>query len=309
MTSASRSRLVLRLLLVTAAISGTIVATSGTGHALFHLMSVREIFTGTSTAPSAQFIELQMYADNQRFLTGHEVAVFDDAGTEIAAFTFTGPVANGANQAHVLVATAEAEAEFDVTADLIMTPVIPSGGGKACFRSADGGLIDCAAWGGYSGPDTGTGDPFNAPLGLVPDQSMDRIITGGDDPEALEAEDDTDDSEADFEFASATPTNNEGAAVTTHERSVSLRLEGELKAVGKVRSEDGFEACTQDVRVKVQRKKDGSWKTIKTPTSDSEGSYRVKMADRPGKYRAKAPELSPSNGHKCLAAKSPVRTN
>jgi hypothetical protein len=138
---------------------------------------------------------------------------------------------------------------------------------------------------------------------------MERVITGGSDPEALDEEDDTDDSEADFDLASPTPTNNEGASATAHERSVTLKLKGELTARGKVRAEDDFEACVQDVRVKVQRKGGRRWKTVKRTTTDSEGVYEVTMRDRPGKYRAMAPETSPSEDDRCLKATSPVRRN
>jgi hypothetical protein len=303
------SRFALRVGLAMTLTCGAVMATPGTGHALFHLMRIREVFTGTSTAPDAHFIELQMYAENQRFVAGHEVAVFDASGNEVMAFTFTSPMANGANQSYILLATVQAEQEFDVSADLIITPVIPRGGGKVCFRSADGGLIDCAAWGGYSGEDTGTGTPFNAPLGLVPDQSMERDISGGSDPETLDEEDDTDDSEADFDFAAPTPTNNEGTSATAHERSVTLKLKGELTAQGKVGAEDDFVACFQDVTVKFQRKDGRRWETVKRTTTDSEGAYEVTTRDRPGKYRAMAPETSPSEEDRCLKATSPVRRN
>jgi hypothetical protein len=106
------SRLPLRIACLVVVACGSLVATAGTAHALFHLMKIREVFAGTSAAPAAQFIELQMYAEDQRFLAGHEVAVFDAAGTEIQAFTFTSPVPNGADQSFVLVATEEAEAAF-----------------------------------------------------------------------------------------------------------------------------------------------------------------------------------------------------
>lgn len=311
MRATGSTRLGLRIGVVTAVICGSMVAMSGTGHALFHLTSIREIFAGTSTAPNAQFIELQMYSDNQRFLAGHGVAVFDASGTELAEFTFSSPVANGTSQDYILLATTEAEAAFDVSADLVMTPVIPRGGGKVCFRQADGMLIDCAAWGNYTGEDTGTGTPFNSPLGLVLDQSMERVISGGSDPEALDAEDDTDDSEADFDFASPTPTNNAGEAppVTKHARSITLALRRALVARGRVSAGDDFGACVKDVPVKLQRKVESGWRTIKRTTTGSDGSYKVRLRDRPGRYRAVAPATSPTEEDRCRKAISPTRRN
>lgn len=312
-----RTRNLTRIVLVIALTSGSIVAPSNPAHALFHLMMVTEVLAGTSTAPGAHFIEMQMYAENQRFLTGHEVAVFDAMGEEIGAFTFTGPVANGANQAHVLLATPQAEAEFGTEADLLMTPVLTPGGGSVCFRSADGGIIDCASWGNYSGDDAQTGTPFNSTLGLLPGQSMERVISGGSDPEALDAEDDTNDSEADFDASSPSPTNNAGGGAdpepqpetVDHKRSVSLQLRRSLVAKGRVSAEGDYARCFRNVAVRIQRKTSGNWKTVARATTGSDGTYKTKLRDRPGRYRAVAPRFSPEEGHRCLKGVSPVRRN
>ncbi|HJR44461.1 MAG TPA: hypothetical protein VJ927_02550 [Actinomycetota bacterium] len=300
---------------VVALACGSVVAVSSPARALFHLMMITEVLAGTSTAPNAHFIEMQMYAENQRFLTGHEVAVFDAAGEEVAAFTFTGPVANGANQAHVLLATAEAELEFGVEADLMMTPALTAGGGSVCFRSADGGNIDCVSWGNYAGDDAATGTPFNATLGLLPGQAMARVTSGGSDPEALDAEDDTNDSEADFHSATPTPKNNadEGAEpgpeTVEHERTVTLALRRALVARGIVTAEGDYADCYRDVSVRIQRNSAGSWKTVGRTSTDADGAYRVKLRDRSGRYRALVPAFSPEEGHRCLRDVSPVRRN
>lgn len=308
----ARSRASLRIGCLVLLAGASLVALPAPAHALFHLMKITEVFAGTSTVPGAQFVELQMYAADQRFLAGHEIAVFDAAGSEIGAFTFTGPVANGANQAHVLIATEEAEAEFDVEADLVMTPVLPAGGGGVCFRSSVGELIDCASWGSYSGDDAATGTPFNSPIGLVPDRSMERVISGGSDEEALDEGDDTDDSEADFELASPGPTNNADDAAppaAEHDRTVTLALRGALVARGRVAAEGDFEACFADVAVRIQRRADGRWKTAARTTTGSDGAYEADLRDRPGRYRALVPASTPSEGHRCLKATSRVRRN
>lgn len=307
-----------RVALVVALTSGSVVTTSTPAHALFHLMMVTEVFAGTSTAPDAQFVEMQMYADNQRFLTGHEVVVFDAAGEEVATFTFTGPVADGANQAYVLLATEQAETELEVDADLAMTPALARGGGSVCFRSADGGIIDCASWGSYTGDDAAAGTPFNAALGLIPGQSMARVTGGGSDPGGLDAGDDTNDSEADFDSSAPTPTNNSGGGTgpgaepeptVDHDRAVTLALRRSLVARGRVSADGNYAACFQGVKVRVQRKKDGAWRTLGRATTDRYGTYRLELRDRRGRYRAVAPRFSPSEGHGCLKAISPIRRN
>ena len=280
-------------------------------YALFHLMKVTEVFAGTTEQPAAQFVELQMYADQQRFVATHEVVVFDSSGEEAGTFTFTSALQNGASQSYVLVATPEAETLFGVTADLEMTPAIAAGGGKACFRGNDGALIDCASWGSYNGDDEGSGTPFNSPVGLIGDQSMTRRTSGGSDPSGLDEQDDTGDSAADFESASPSPTNNAGesAGVVSHDRSVTLALKGtrRLVATGKVTAEGDFEGCFSQVPVRLQRKTSGGWKAIQNGSTDDAGNYRLVARARSGRYRTVAPELTPAEDHRCLAATSPVR--
>lgn len=296
-------------LLVVVCVVGASFVAAPSANALFHLMKITEVFAGTSDDPAAQFVEMQMYADNQRFLASHEVVVYDAAGEEAGSFTFTNAVENGSNQAYVLLATPEAEEAFGVTADLAMDNVITAGGGKVCFMSSQGSAVDCASWGRFSGDDAGSGTPFNAPVGLVADRSMDRDTSGGENADGLDAGDDTDDSAADFELASPTPTNNAGAAseVEEHERSVTLRLRDRdrLVASGSVASE--YAPCASDVPVRVQRKKASGWKVVGRTTTDGEGAYRTRVAARSGRYRTKVPATTPEDGHGCLAAVSPVR--
>lgn len=296
---------------IAAALVAGLLLPAPPAYALFHLMKVTEVFAGTTDQPAAQFVELQMYANDQRFIATHEVVIFDGSGTETGTFTFTSALQNGASQSYVLVATPEAEALFGVPADLEMTPEIVSGGGKACFRGNDGALIDCASWGTYTGDDAGSGTAFNQPIGLVGDQSMTRITSGGSDPSRLDEEDDTDDSAADFRSAPPSPTNNAGdtAGVVTHDRSVTLNITGARRMVtsGQVTAEDDFEACFSEVPVRLQRKGSTRWTTVTATTTDPSGNYRVATKDRTGTYRAIAPELDPTEEHRCSKAVSPAR--
>lgn len=278
--------------------------------AVFHLSLIREVFAGTAAEPNAHFVEIQMYAGNQNFVLGERVVVYDSAGTEVGNFVFTSNVENGGDQSYILVATPDAEALFGVEADLEMTPVIVRSGGSVCFGNSNP-PVDCASWGGYSGDDSQTGTPFNAPVGLVPGQSMARNTSGGEDAERLDAEDDTNDSAADFEMAAPTPTNNAGEPgddATAHERTVSLALRRSLVARGKVSVADDFDDCVDRVRVVIERRRDGRWRPVKRITTNEAGRYRAELRDRPGRYRAVAPEFAPSEGHRCVEAKSRPRT-
>ncbi len=172
--------------------------------AAFHIMMVVEVFPGTASNPGAQYVELQMFAPGQNLVSGHSVQIFDAAGTPVGTFTFPADLPNGANQASILIATAEAQSIFNATADLIMTPLISASGGKACF---DGPTPpDCVAWGNYSGSPAGVGSPFSPgglPLGQAAHRRLDRGTAG-----VLDPLDDTDDSAGDFVSGSPTPRNN-----------------------------------------------------------------------------------------------------
>jgi hypothetical protein len=173
----------------------------------FHLMSIREVYVGPADDASAQYVELQMYAAGQNRVDGHSLTFYGPTGTLAGTVTFPADVANGANQASILIATAEAEARFTVNADLAMTALIDPAGGRVCFAD-----VDCFSWGNYSGEATTpspSGNPFNPAGGLTPDSAARRDISGGTSASQLDAADDTDDSAADFDFAVAPgPTNN-----------------------------------------------------------------------------------------------------
>jgi hypothetical protein len=177
--------------------------------ASFHLVLVTEVFPGYVASPDAQFVELQMYAQGENFVLGQFLQVFDATGALVGVFTFSAIVPNGADQATLLIATAEAQALFGVTPDLLMAPVIDPAGGMVCYS----GSFDCVSWGDYQGPVFGSGSPFS-PAGLPPGQSAQRRLDRGT-PGILDELDDTDDSATDFVPAPPTPRNNPGQAGAT----------------------------------------------------------------------------------------------
>jgi hypothetical protein len=97
---------------------------------------------------------------------------------------------------------------------------------------------------------------------------------------------------------------------TTHARTITLALKKHLVAKGKVSVADTTTACVSSVPVKIQRHKSGHWKTVGSTTTTSTGSYKKRIKDKPGKYRAKAPKVSlNNNADDCLKAVSPSRKN
>jgi hypothetical protein len=91
-------------------------------------------------------------------------------------------------------------------------------------------------------------------------------------------------------------------------RSVTLRLTRSLVARGVVSADDGFTDCVAGVLVKIQRRVVGGWKTVRTTTTSPTGSYRRRIPDKAGRYRAMAPKIFLFGPSSCLRAISPVRT-
>ena len=190
-----------RVLLIASLAAGGLVASASPAPATFHFMKVVEVFAGTATEANANFVELQMYAPGQTFVGGHTLHLYTPPTYPGEPFsrrdcTIPANVSNGADQAHILFATAEAQALF-VTADFTMPPLLPGDGGAVCFEN-----IDCVAWGSFFGSTTslaGTPEPA-----IPADQSIHRDLKGS----TLEDSDDTNDSAADFAPAGGDPTAN-----------------------------------------------------------------------------------------------------
>jgi IPT/TIG domain len=97
---------------------------------------------------------------------------------------------------------------------------------------------------------------------------------------------------------------------TVHSRSVTLSLRKHLVARGKVSVGDAFAACAASVPVKIQRRVSGHWKNVGSTTTTSTGSYKKRIKDKPGKYRARATKVAINSGvDVCSRATSPVRKN
>ena len=182
-------------------------ATSGPSEMPFDLIKIVEVFPGATASPNAKFVELQAYFAGQNFVGGHKMFFFDSDGVKLDSATFSGNVANSANQMTILIATASAQAFFGLSADLTMPAAIDFAGGKVCFDVLN---IDCFAWGNYSGPAAGVGTPFMAATGLTLAKSAMRRLDIAGGPSTLEAADDTGDSDNDFNPGNPTPRNNAG---------------------------------------------------------------------------------------------------
>jgi hypothetical protein len=95
---------------------------------------------------------------------------------------------------------------------------------------------------------------------------------------------------------------------TVQRRTLSLRLSGRLVARGRLSVRDGFNGCASYEQVQIQRRRGRGWLTVTSAQTDTAGRYTVKMRDRPGEYRARAPRDS-VQGHHCVAASSQTVTH
>jgi hypothetical protein len=74
--------------------------------------------------------------------------------------------------------------------------------------------------------------------------------------------------------------------VEKHRSNVTLMLSAHLVAKGRVNVPDGAKACERGRVVKLQRKKGGSWRTVRTDRTNSTGAYRAALPDVEGTYRS-----------------------
>jgi hypothetical protein len=89
---------------------------------------------------------------------------------------------------------------------------------------------------------------------------------------------------------------------------VTLKLRKHLVAKGNVTADPELAECIAGVKVKIQRKKGGAWKSVGTATTNDAGAYKKRIKDKPGKYRARIGKLSIGDPvtDTCLGDKSPV---
>jgi len=178
--------------------------------ATFHLIKVREVYAGSD---DDSYVELQMYASGQNFLSGHAMKLYNASGALVHTSTFSTTVPNSANQQTVLIGDTKVQQNFGVAPDLVDEGLaVPAAGGAACWNA--GGIpADCVSWGNFSGggalqaaTGTSAGAPVS-PAGITAGKAIRRTIEPGC-PTLLEESDDSDNSSVDFAEASPAPRND-----------------------------------------------------------------------------------------------------
>ncbi len=97
-------------------------------------------------------------------------------------------------------------------------------------------------------------------------------------------------------------------ALPPYFRTVTLELAGHLEASGRVSVEEGGpKECESGVQVRLQRRKDGRWRTVARGLTDKAGKYvAADIPDQAGRYRVKAPFVDIDGDRDCYYGKSPV---
>ena len=134
----------LRTLGTVAVVLGASLWAAPAAQATFHEISIREVYPGG--ANDGSYVELQMWSSGQNFVKNRHLVAYDAAGKVVDDFAFASNVANGANQATILVADTSYPLVFDerpapdASAGLNLSP----SGGAVCW--VEGSPPDCVAW-------------------------------------------------------------------------------------------------------------------------------------------------------------------
>jgi hypothetical protein len=185
--------------------------------ASFHLNKIREIHAGAAGPGTGNYVELQMYADGENFLSTHYLRTYDNGGNPVTTYQFTNNVGFGINQHTVLIADGPTANGVPADFDVPSLSLNVNSGGAVCYLadlSASGGL-DCVGYGNGSlsaafimNPPSPIGTPALSATGFTAGSTLVRSISAGCATQ-LEGSDDTNDSSADFALGTSNPRNNQ----------------------------------------------------------------------------------------------------
>ena len=150
--------------------------------------------------------------------------------------------------------------------------------------SAEGGQVDCETDGDCTYTDPGGPCPFS--------DSFTYTVSDGTGT-------DTGSVEIDVQCPDG------GGGGEAFARTVTFRLEGSLKAVGRLNSENP--ACEADQLINVQVKDEGQWSKIKSGRTKASGTYSIALDNLFGRYRVNTP-LSSAGDDSCKAKTSSARS-
>jgi hypothetical protein len=196
------------------ALAGALTLTATIGYAAnaqatFHENLIREVHEGGATG---DYVELQAYSAGQNLVGGKYINTYDGGGTLFTSTLIPTNVANGSDQATILIAHDVSTPGADVINPLLN---VVNTGGTVCFSTSPLGTaaaLDCVAY--TSGPTmfpvpapSPFGTPVVLPGGDLTGSTLIRSIARAC-ATRLDAADDTNDSAADFTIGTGNPRGN-----------------------------------------------------------------------------------------------------
>jgi hypothetical protein len=170
-------------------------------------IKISEVYSD-GTAAKGDFIELQLMAGGQQIAAGRDLRIYNSnasAFQDSGAFPASNLPASESQRTVLIGRDTNTNADFTTPNNLFNPPTI---GGAACFMQSTaipGVPLDCVTWGNFTGTlPTYTGQPAPALNAL---QSLNRTKARGC-PTALDGNDDSDNSAADFFLGTPSPQNN-----------------------------------------------------------------------------------------------------
>ncbi|HEV3475352.1 MAG TPA: hypothetical protein VG602_08305 [Actinomycetota bacterium] len=103
---------------------------------------------------------------------------------------------------------------------------------------------------------------------------------------------------------STLPTSTVVGGVRHHAMRLTLRLTGQLRAIGTMRATDGFRPCTRRAPVRILRDDGGGWDVVGRTRTGEGGRYRVRLPNARGMFKAVSPRGSVDDVNRCTAAAS-----
>ena len=221
------SRYLLRMTFAAALTLGTFGLLASSAGATYHENYIREVHEGV--ASNGDYVELQAYASGQNLVAGKHIVTYDAGGNVLTDYTIPTNVANGANQATILIANAATVG--GVTPDFVAgnggtgagNLNVDNTGGTVCYTDSSITVaLDCVAFdhagdlnpfavASFNPPQFGA--PFLLPGANLDGKSLIRTISRGC-ATSLDTADDTN-SAADFTLGAGNPRNNASTPTET----------------------------------------------------------------------------------------------
>ncbi len=182
---------------------------ASTASATFHENRIREVHEGGATG---DYVELQAFAAGQNLVGGKYINTYDGGGTLLTSTLIPSNVANGANQATILIAHDASTTGADVVNAGLN---VVNTGGTVCYSTSPVGTdpaVDCVAYtSGMTMFPTPAPSPYGTPVSLpggdLTGMTLVRSISRGC-ATGLDVADDTDNSAADFTVGTGNPRGN-----------------------------------------------------------------------------------------------------